>query len=73
MQDGAIVFRQSGKDEVIIKLDEIALEGEHNLENILAAVCATKLAGVSTDKIVGVLKTLRACRIDKKFCVKSTA
>ncbi|MEK9130821.1 MAG: UDP-N-acetylmuramoyl-L-alanine--D-glutamate ligase [Patescibacteria group bacterium] len=59
VQDGAIVFRQSGKDEVIIKLDEIALEGEHNLENILAAVCATKLAGVSTDKIVGVLKTFK--------------
>lgn len=57
VQDGAVMFRQSGKDEVIIKIDEIALEGEHNLENILAAVCATKLSGVSTDKIVGVLKT----------------
>ena len=51
-------FRQSGgKDEVIIKLD--GLLWKSTAANILAAVCATKLAGVSTDKIIGVLKTFK--------------
>lgn len=44
-------------DEKIINVSEIALPGKHNLENILAAVCAAKLAGVDNEAIVRVLTT----------------
>lgn len=44
-------------DEKIITLDQIVLPGKHNLENILAAVGAAKLAGVHNDTIVNILNT----------------
>lgn len=45
------------KDERIIPLKEITLVGEHNLENIMAAVAAAKLSGASNDGIHKVLTT----------------
>ena len=54
-KDGFIWFR----DEKIIALDEVALPGKHNLENILSAVAAVKLYGVSNEAIQYVLKTFR--------------
>lgn len=53
LQNDAIFFR----GEKIIDRKEIALPGEHNLENILCAVAATKLSGVSNEAIRSVLKT----------------
>ncbi len=41
----------------IIHLDDIVLPGEHNLENILAAVMAAILAGVSVSAIIQSLTT----------------
>ncbi len=40
-----IVFAHDGKEESILKQQEIPLAGAHNLENVLAAVAATRLAG----------------------------
>jgi len=40
-----IAFRQQGKEEFILKLADIPLAGAHNVENVLAAVVATRLAG----------------------------
>lgn len=45
------------KEEKIIRLENIALVGEHNIENILAAVCSVKQKGVSNQSIREVLKT----------------
>lgn len=45
------------RDEKIMKINEIVLPGEHNLENILCAVTATKLFGVSNRAIKQVLTT----------------
>ncbi|MDG4655834.1 UDP-N-acetylmuramoyl-L-alanine--D-glutamate ligase [Ectobacillus antri] len=53
IQDGQLIFR----GEPIMFIQDIALPGEHNLENILAAVSAAKLAGVSNPAIQQVLKT----------------
>ena len=39
-----IVFRRSGREEPILQLTDIPLVGAHNLENVLAAVAATRLA-----------------------------
>jgi UDP-N-acetylmuramoylalanine--D-glutamate ligase len=40
-----IVFRQDGAEEVLLKLEDIPLAGAHNVENVLAAASATRLAG----------------------------
>jgi UDP-N-acetylmuramoylalanine--D-glutamate ligase len=40
-----IVFRREGKEESVLPYRDIPLIGEHNLENVLAAVAATRLAG----------------------------
>lgn len=41
----------------LISLEDIALKGSHNHENILAAILAVKRFGVSDDEIVSTLKT----------------
>jgi len=40
-----IVFRHDGKEEAVLSLKEIPLPGAHNVENVLAAIAATRLAG----------------------------
>jgi UDP-N-acetylmuramoylalanine--D-glutamate ligase len=40
-----IVFRHDGQEEAVLNLKEIPLPGAHNVENVLAAVAATYLAG----------------------------
>jgi UDP-N-acetylmuramoylalanine--D-glutamate ligase len=46
-----IIFRQNGADEVILKLEDICLAGSHNVENVLAAVTATRLAGAPVNAV----------------------
>ena len=45
MQENEIVFRHDGEEETVLNLQEIPLAGAHNVENVLAAVAATRLAG----------------------------
>ena len=40
-----ILFRCEGTEENVLKLADIPLAGSHNVENVLAAVAATRLAG----------------------------
>jgi UDP-N-acetylmuramoylalanine--D-glutamate ligase len=42
-----LVFRDEGKEEVVLKREEVRLPGAHNLENVLAAIAASRIAGVS--------------------------
>jgi UDP-N-acetylmuramoylalanine--D-glutamate ligase len=46
-----IVFRCEGKDESVLKIQDIPLAGAHNVENVLAAVAATRLAAVEAAAI----------------------
>jgi UDP-N-acetylmuramoylalanine--D-glutamate ligase len=46
-----IVFRQEGPEEVVLRRKEIPLVGAHNLENVLAAVAAARLAGAEAAAI----------------------
>ncbi|MGH9675957.1 MAG: UDP-N-acetylmuramoyl-L-alanine--D-glutamate ligase [Candidatus Acidiferrum sp.] len=46
-----IVFRAGGQEEAVLKREEIPLAGAHNLENVLAAVTATRLAGAPASSI----------------------
>jgi UDP-N-acetylmuramoylalanine--D-glutamate ligase len=43
------------------------LPGAHNLENILAAICAAKLAGATTKRIVEVLTTFAGVKHRTQF------
>ena len=52
-----IVFRHDGEEEVILKQSEIPLPGAHNLENVLAAVAATRLAGAEPVAIARAIRT----------------
>jgi UDP-N-acetylmuramoylalanine--D-glutamate ligase len=45
VKESEILFRREGAEEAILKLTDIPLAGAHNLENVLAAVAATRLAG----------------------------
>jgi UDP-N-acetylmuramoylalanine--D-glutamate ligase len=46
-----IVFRHDGVAETILARGEIPLVGAHNLENVLAAVVATRLAGATAQAV----------------------
>lgn len=54
-----IVFRNSGDDENVCNVQEIRLIGQHNLENVLAAICASKICGVKNSAIKRVLNKFR--------------
>lgn len=53
VQDGAIYWN----GDPVIRIADIVLPGQHNLENILAAVAAAKLAGADDKAICQVLTT----------------
>jgi UDP-N-acetylmuramoylalanine--D-glutamate ligase len=51
VREGEIVFRQAGEEKSVLKLQDIPLAGAHNVENVLAAVAATRLAGADAAAI----------------------
>ncbi|MDE3163094.1 MAG: UDP-N-acetylmuramoyl-L-alanine--D-glutamate ligase [Acidobacteriota bacterium] len=53
VEDGSVVYcgARGGAVEHILPLSSIPLKGEHNVENVLAAVCAARLAGVPAESI----------------------
>jgi UDP-N-acetylmuramoylalanine--D-glutamate ligase len=62
VEDGFVIYR-AAKDapvEKIMPLNGIPLKGEHNVENVLAAVCATRLAGAAPDAIHHAIESFQA-------------
>jgi UDP-N-acetylmuramoylalanine--D-glutamate ligase len=65
-QNGNVVYRpgpDAGPEaaiETILPVSKIPLKGEHNVENVLAAVCAARLAGVSASVIARAVENFRA-------------
>ncbi len=62
VEGGAVLFR-SGPDaapETVMPLQSIPLKGEHNVENVLAAVCAARLAGASAESIRTAVEQFKA-------------
>ncbi len=47
VREKEIIFRRDGAEESILKLGDIPLAGAHNVENVLAAVVAARLAGAA--------------------------
>jgi UDP-N-acetylmuramoylalanine--D-glutamate ligase len=58
----SIVFldREGGKAEPVMPVAEIPLKGAHNVENVLAAVCVARLAGVSAETIRATVRAFKA-------------
>ncbi|HKD64266.1 MAG TPA: UDP-N-acetylmuramoyl-L-alanine--D-glutamate ligase [Candidatus Acidoferrales bacterium] len=57
--DGQIVFRIEGSENPVLRIEEIPLKGEHNVENVLAACTAASLAGADADSIATGVKTFQ--------------
>jgi len=51
VSNGKLIFRRNNKEEEILNCNEISLPGAHNLENVLAATIAARLAGVPSLQI----------------------
>ena len=60
VRDGKIVFRDAAAQKEIMQVAEISLKGAHNLENVLAAVCAGMLMGCAPDKIRQAVRNFKA-------------
>jgi len=52
-----IIIVHHAKEEFVMKRAEIPLAGEHNVENVLAAVAAARLAGVDTAAIAQAVRS----------------
>src|SRR5713226_6882742 len=50
-RENEIAFRHEGAEEFVLKLQDIQIAGAHNVENVLAAVAATRLAGAEPSAI----------------------
>ena len=61
-QNGNVVYRSApgAAIETIMPLSKISLKGEHNVENVLAAVCAARLAGVAPAAIGSAIEKFHA-------------
>jgi len=57
---GAVLFRRAGAQQEVMLASEIPLKGSHNLENVLAAVCAGALMGCEAAKIAGAIRNFKA-------------
>ncbi|HWB32676.1 MAG TPA: UDP-N-acetylmuramoyl-L-alanine--D-glutamate ligase [Acidobacteriaceae bacterium] len=56
----AFIPREGAKAEPVMPVAEIPLKGTHNVENVLAAVCAARLAGIPAESIRESVRTFRA-------------
>lgn len=51
LRDGVIIYRENGKEESIITLEESPLIGQHNYQNIMCSIIVAKLIGVKNENI----------------------
>jgi UDP-N-acetylmuramoylalanine--D-glutamate ligase len=57
---GAVLFRREGSQQEVMLASEIPLKGAHNLENVLAAVCAGSLMGCDVARIASAVRSFKA-------------
>jgi UDP-N-acetylmuramoylalanine--D-glutamate ligase len=60
VRDGNILFRDPRQQHEIMQVSEIPLKGAHNLENVLAAICAGALMGCVPEKIRQAVRGFKA-------------
>jgi UDP-N-acetylmuramoylalanine--D-glutamate ligase len=57
VHNGKIILRQRGDEENILAVSDIPLPGAHNLENVLAATVAARLAGARPPQIAEAIRS----------------
>src|SRR6185437_4606412 len=57
LRNEQIVFRCDGKETVLLDRSDIRLRGDHNIENVLAAVSAAFLGGALTESIAEAVRS----------------
>ncbi len=63
VEAGMICFQE----EMIMPLSEVVLPGAHNVENMLAAIAAAKLAGAKSEQIRSVLRSFKGVKHRLQF------
>src|SRR5579862_472582 len=67
VRDGSLFFRDAAQQREIMLAAEIPLKGAHNLENVLAAVCASTLMGCPAGKIRQAVRDFKAVAHRSEF------
>lgn len=72
LHDGTIFFRESEQKtaEPILPVAEIPLKGAHNVENVLAAVCAARLSTIPAEIIRATVAGFKAVEHRLEFVAK---
>ena len=60
IKDGAIYFKRNNKEEKIIDLKDVPIVGEHNYQNVMAALIGAKIVGISNENIYNAIKSFKA-------------
>jgi len=62
VRDGVIVWveKEGGVTEPVMPVSEVFLRGAHNVENVLAAVCAARLAAIPAENVRASVASFRA-------------
>jgi UDP-N-acetylmuramoylalanine--D-glutamate ligase len=60
VRDGRVLFRDAKGQREVMLVSEIPLKGAHNVENVLAAVCAGALIGCETEQIRKAVQRFKA-------------
>ncbi|KKQ57567.1 MAG: UDP-N-acetylmuramoylalanine-D-glutamate ligase [Parcubacteria group bacterium GW2011_GWA2_38_13] len=67
IQDQWVYFTTKEKEEKIFDLSDTSLLGEHNRENILAAICVAKIIGIGNDSISKAIKNFKGLEHRMEF------
>jgi UDP-N-acetylmuramoylalanine--D-glutamate ligase len=60
VRDGKVFFRDGAGQREIMQVSEIPLKGSHNVENVLAGVCAGALMGCNPEQIRNAIQAFKA-------------
>lgn len=71
IKDGAIYFKRRNTPEFIISIADVPLVGEHNYQNVMASIIASKLVGLENEEIKQAIMSFKAvehrCEFTKKL------
>ncbi|HMU43949.1 MAG TPA: UDP-N-acetylmuramoyl-L-alanine--D-glutamate ligase [Ignavibacteriaceae bacterium] len=59
LDDETVSFQLSGYEKFNCRRNDISLPGEHNLSNTMAVICAAKIFGLNSAKIIEALKLFK--------------
>jgi UDP-N-acetylmuramoylalanine--D-glutamate ligase len=60
LKGNEIIFRQNGQEQIVLSRSDIQLKGDHNLENVLAAVAMSMVAGCTPQQVRQSVQEFRA-------------